>query len=350
MAASRVTAHPQTTDNATDNMTALSTPPTAEASRNFIESIPPELQLRIFDHVGYDDALRLIRLNKYFHSLVKPEQWPFDDKAKFVQKAQLFPQHNMVAMRISPSFDTDFVFRSNGFACYYCFRVRPQASFSARQCIGSMGKHSMADLHSGTGCMRFCIPCALRTGQYRVRTLVASITEVRIDFKASTYGHESVIQTYCAKCNCLAHSTESLGNSTWCTSCNTWTKTRADRNLIFEFVESKGVYQRFFRCPQCGDLSMACEDEKRRCCYCKRDICRSCGCMVNKAGDWWCGLACSKVGWEFMQTTITDAWPLKLTLKDKIDEKHGERDPEKKKKTDLLDCEDVEEALSWLSL
>ncbi|KAK5717621.1 hypothetical protein LTR17_015974 [Elasticomyces elasticus] len=305
-------------------MATLSNPEDSIAKtpeKNLLESLPPELQLRIFENTGYDDALRLTRLNKYFHALVKPEQWPFEDKAKFVQKAQLFPQHNLVAMRISSALETDLVYRMNGFACYHCFRVRPQAWFSARQCIKSMGKHGKADLD-----------------------------KVRIDFRSGTYIYDSYIQTYCADCNCPTGSKDSLNNSTWCTYCETWIMTRADRNHRYERIPATGEYTRFFKCPQCGDLTLACNDKKRRCCYCRRDICHSCGCTANQTGDWWCGLACSEAGWKFMQATIRDAWPLKLALKDKVDEKHVERDPEKKRRTDLLDYEDVEEALSWLSL
>ncbi|KAK5736946.1 hypothetical protein LTR17_007093 [Elasticomyces elasticus] len=335
-------------------MAALSNPKdsivTKPPGRNLLESLPPELQLRIFEYTAYGDAFKLVQLNKHFNGLVKPQKWPAKDKAKFVQKAQLFPQHNRMHMVMEHMDDNGLVWDMNGFACYSCYRVLPQGFFSTNQCTFKNSKHSTQDRHSDTGCGRFCIPCGLESGKYRVGTLVGVITDMRIHKYLPSFTYQSFHLTFCAGHNGFAHSSESLNHTTWCPDCEMWTKTRSDQNHRYEFVESTEEYMRFFECPQCGDLTLACDDEKRRCCYCKRDICHSCGCTANKAGDWWCGLACSKAGWEFIQATITDAWPLKLTLKNKINEKHVERNPEKKKMTDLLGCEDVEEALSWLSL
>ncbi|KAK3626104.1 hypothetical protein LTR56_020009 [Elasticomyces elasticus] len=314
-------------------LATLSTPDKPPDGGNLLESLPPELQLRIFEYTGYGDAFTLKQVNQHFHGLVKPEKWPAEDKAKFVKKAQLFPQHNRMHMNISRTMEHEMVFDSNGFACYSCYRVWPQNRFSARQCIGKKSKHSARDLDGETGCGRFRVPCGMESGKYGVGILTGVVSDMRV-YNACPYAYKSILQTFCAGCRGFAYNMAGLNNTTWCDRCMIWTKTRADRNYSYELVGSIGVHQRFFECPQCGDLSMACEDEKRRCCYC----------------DWWCGLACSKAGWEFMQATITDAWPLKLTLKDMVHEKHVERDPDKKKRTDLLDRDDVEETLSWLSL
>ncbi|KAK5704950.1 hypothetical protein LTR97_002061 [Elasticomyces elasticus] len=331
-------------------LATLSTPDKPPDGRNLLESLPPELQLRIFEYTGYGDVFTLKQVNKHFHGLVKPEKWPAEDKAKFVKKVQLFPQHNRIHMKITHTMENEMVFDSNGFACYSCYRVRPQDHFSLSQCIAKNSKHSKQDLYSETGCGRFCVSCGLESGKYRVGTLIGVVSYMGITKACPPYACESALQTFCAGCRSFAYNMVGLNNTTWCNGCMLWTKTRADRNYRYELAKTKAEYLRFFECPQCKELTLACDDDKRRCCYCKRDICRSCGCVANKAGDWWCGLACSKAGWDFMMKTVVDGWPLQLTLDKKVREKHVERDPEKKKMTDLLGCEDVEEALSWLSL
>ena len=128
-----------------------------------IQRLPGELQLCIFDGLGYQDCIRLSQVNRWFHLKVQPEKCSELEKRQFVRDAQLWPKHNRW---IGVNWDgpwgkgTEVWADSNGFACYRCYRVRPQSKFSRSMITRKASKQRHHDEH------RFCIDCGLEGREY----------------------------------------------------------------------------------------------------------------------------------------------------------------------------------------
>ncbi|KAK4964794.1 hypothetical protein LTR42_012738 [Elasticomyces elasticus] len=318
-------------------MAALSTPP----GRNLLEGLPPELQLRIFEHTGYGDAFKLIRLNKHFHGLVKPEKWPAEDKAKFVQKAQHFVRHNQMHAAHWPS-GTWLVWRTNSHACYKCYRVRLRRKFAKSQITGKRAKDSPRDRDIATGCGRFCMDCAVNTGIYRhgTRLLTLTFQAMRPNRKHTS---NAVLEVFCADCKYFTESKGRFRDAVQCECCYEWV-------TLVSYPRS--YYQRRLMAGNtvCGDFTMGGNKRDRKCLYCAGDICHSCGCIVDEHGNWWCGLACSRGGWAQARLIDVEQWQAYPKLLQDVDGKRDDRMAWELVEKDVLEKEDLENALSWLSL
>lgn len=115
---------------------------TAERRREVLLTIPPEPHVRIADELDYPGATCLLGVNQYLQARFKPDQHSPGDKAKGVQRAQLFPQHNQA---YHYKCGAVIWWDSNGFACYSCFRVLPMLKFSCRQTRKGNAKDSPSD-------------------------------------------------------------------------------------------------------------------------------------------------------------------------------------------------------------
>ncbi|KAK5707138.1 hypothetical protein LTR17_020945 [Elasticomyces elasticus] len=145
-----------------------------------LSRLPPELHLNVFDSLGYDDAFRLQRLNRFYYTLINPAQWSRDKQVGFVKQQQLHHKHNSMQMVIGRATgDRTIVMDTNGFACYHCYRVLPIDHFSIRQTRKHNAKDSPHDLQT-PGCGRFCLDCGIKGMHYRyegtrVRTTVGEL-------------------------------------------------------------------------------------------------------------------------------------------------------------------------------
>ena len=333
--------------------------PPAYTGFNMLETLPPELQLHIFTYVEYGDALRLHQVSRHFNAMVKPQQWPHESKAKFVQTAQLFAKHNKLRMAIDQHIDGQLmegaavIYESNGFACYSCYRVRDVKHFSVRQTRKKLAKDSPNDRKSVTGCGRFCIDCGIAKGVYYsgTRLLIVDIEYLAPDFRAHRrIGDYNVL---CGTCTTFNHVDGELLDSAWCDGCDDILVTHATRHDFHQCMPSMGEDNgtRYFRCPQCKFMTMGCDDEERRCKFCKGDLCQSCGCIVDTKGRWWCGRPCSKAAWEFTSTMKEELPPQVQSRYGKIVEKRRRnRQVRAKREKDLFEQPDVVDALGWLSL
>jgi len=139
--------------------------PSVDAAASRLECLCPELQLSVYNFLGYQDAIRLSQVNRYFHATVDPQAWPTDKKAAFVEDAQHWWRYNMFYMsssgRQGPApYIRSVLLNSNGCACFSCFRVFPKSLFSNSQTerVNAKSNQSMT---------RFCLECGIKKEKYR---------------------------------------------------------------------------------------------------------------------------------------------------------------------------------------
>ncbi|KAK5717622.1 hypothetical protein LTR17_015975 [Elasticomyces elasticus] len=200
---------------------------------NLLSDLPPELQLRICDHLDYGDILRLSRVDQQFHELVEMQTWPAAKKAVFVQQAQRYRQHNILSLDIGPPTYGQIEWDNNGFACYSCYRVRPREKFAVRQTTKHNAKESPNDRDSATGCGRFCLDCGIEKGVYRGGTrLSITIGEALTAAPERTYLSDRETQVLCWSCESFIFTEvfRQKGARAWCHDCKVWNKTAADRH------------------------------------------------------------------------------------------------------------------------
>ncbi|KAK3630423.1 hypothetical protein LTR56_017481 [Elasticomyces elasticus] len=315
-------------------------------------SLPPELHLRVVKDLDYLEAVRLSQVNKHFHALVDPQQCPVEDKRRFVRDAQYWPKHNRMHLSMV-SDDGETLFDTNGHACYSCYRVRPKREFSVRHSTKTLGKTSPRDYEDESGiygCGRFCVDCGIKSGDYRAGMRLKVVVDERLTPTNREYLCEAETLALCSSCNKFMEEVwDGMNGPATCDECKIEHKVAKDRHSIYQRLRN-GRRARFFACPQCEKKTLGCNLRKGRCCFCKREVCQSCGCITNEKGEWWCGRSCSKAAWTFVQKMMREEWPTEVTLRKSIGKLRRARKRRKGVKADVLDCEEVEEALSWLAL
>ena len=137
-----------------------------------LQALPAELLNQVIERLGYIDAIRLSQVNKYFHSIVDPPQWPAEQKVAEIHEAERWEKHNRVyfANRFHNDHRKKLMVVSDGFACFSCYRVRDKSDFATNQVERQGAKSSHTYVHLGH--RRICIDCALFSGIYRPGTLL----------------------------------------------------------------------------------------------------------------------------------------------------------------------------------
>ena len=139
------------------------------AQYDIITRLPKELQLDVFELLGYQNAVRLSHVNKYSNATVDPQACPTAEKEDFVYKAQYWQKHNLIRLNArasSPVHDTI----TNDFACFTYYRVLPYSAFSPNQTQQGGAKSGNKQYHIGH--TRFCLDCGVKGGRYRPGTLI----------------------------------------------------------------------------------------------------------------------------------------------------------------------------------
>ncbi|KAK4953270.1 hypothetical protein LTR10_008979 [Elasticomyces elasticus] len=337
---------------AADKLAAITTPvPQSQDDWSPLLSLPPELHLRIVKDLDYLGAFRLSQVNKHFHDLVDPQQCPVEEKRRFVRDAQYWREHNRMHLSMVSNHG-ETLFDTNGHACYSCYRVLPKREFSVRQSSKTFAKTSPRDYEGESGiygCGRFCVDCGIKSGAYRAGMRLKLVTEERLTAEERNYYCETDVLALCSSCNILMFVWQGMNGPATCEVCKVEHKVAKDRHSIYS-KQRLGHRTRFFACPQCKKKTTGCSLRKGRCCFCKGEVCQSCGCIGNEKGEWWCGRSCSKAAWTFVKKMMREGWPTEVTLRISIEKLRRARKRHKGVKADVLDCEEMEEALSWLAL
>ena len=131
-----------------------------------------ELQNLIIVNLHPAAALALSQTNRHFHSSVGLHRLPFPVAFRILQEKELF----------SPD--------PENFACYTCFRLKPQSTFVLKQTKRRRSKLGR-DAHK-----RFCTECGCKYGKHKPGSIFITSAGLRV----SCVGCESLQDRFCMKC------------------------------------------------------------------------------------------------------------------------------------------------------
>lgn len=349
--ASRLPCHPQSYLKASAQPSFLTSDALARQSsycsirlhsEDMLQRLPPELQARAIDSLDYQSRIRLTQVNRYFSQFVEPQNCPVTLKEDFVRAAQRWAKHNRLQVFISDAGGRVISWASNAFACYCCFRVRPQKCFSTRQTTRARSKISPRDGRAGA--KRFCLECGIEKAYYRAETRIILVEQ---EYFSDHKRLDPDIQEcfFCTACSRLQASTHDSDEVCQCAICGQVSNFKRFCGHIF----CESGLTRFITCRQCEKASVTSNKASRNCTFCKRDVCQHCGCQAGSStGKWWCGRACSEGGFDFLENIQTWKWPIEPLLRKIVDEKRAARALERE--TDVFEVEGVHDALGLLAL
>jgi hypothetical protein len=254
-----------------------------------IGQLPPEIQLEVFALLDYQAMIRLSRVNRHYKAIIDPHSRPLAEKDEFVRTHQKKRKHNLCFIDMIDG-DTNIEWRKNGFACYSCHRVLPFTAFSQRQLREYHNKESCKEGEAGS--RRRCFKCAISAGLYRSRTLITK-AKTMFRFKDKVGGkpqfQDTVQYFYCTSCSDFIK--YNLDNKIrFCQKCGD--RSRHCRRHNLTLLDGRPVLD----CRQCGFFTQL--EPGKGCVYCRGPICAQCGC-ATETGNWWCGRACSRDGFDF---------------------------------------------------
>lgn len=141
-----------------------------------LEQLPGELLNKILDQLCYLDAVRLCRVSRHFFSILKPQQWPVEQKVAEIHEVERWERHNRVFF--ANRFDSDNIKKltviTDGFACFGCFKVLDKSKFARNQTERQGAKSSYSYFHLGH--RRCCIDCCLEFEIYNPGTIIHVVT------------------------------------------------------------------------------------------------------------------------------------------------------------------------------
>lgn len=276
---------------------------------------------------------------------MKLRDLPEEDKITFLKEAQQWPKHNqcyVVPSETSNGLHT-LCWLTNGFACHFCYRVRPFTAFVSGQIRRKLVKNSPWEGKPGK--KRCCIDCAVAKELWRPRTRVAVIEAMSTITLAASVKTDTEVtdKFFCQTCNELKLYED---NNPTCVCADCGAHPRGETVRVSQWLHGYA----WFRC-KCGHTNLA--GQKTVCKFGKHDhpVCGKCGIVADDEGKWWCGMRfCSKEAYELVCSVMEkDYLPVKITLWDEAEEKRARR--RTRKVYDMLEGEDdAADCLSLLSL
>ena len=244
-----------------------------------LQALPAELQNQVIEQLRYIDAVRLSQVNKYFHSIVDPQQWRKEQKIAEIHEAERWEKHNRVYF--ANRFDNDnlkkWVVVSDGFACFGCFRVRDKSHFVRNQVERHGAKSSYTYVHLSH--RRLCIDCSLFRGIHRPVTLLNIVSGQAWTVSNGVMGPSDKTITRLLVCGDCGQACElvAVGPPQICSGCEE-IQTQIDASAMGKEIMNgrKRGYQTV-ECVYCHGISdIRVEGKMLRCEGCDESICRKC--------------------------------------------------------------------------
>jgi hypothetical protein len=233
----------------------------------------------VIEQQGYIDASRLSQVNKYFHWIVDPQQWPAEQKVAEIHEAERWEKHNR--MYFANRFDNDnrkkLMVVSDGFACFGCFRVRDKSQFARSQVERQGAKSSYTYIHLGH--RRLCIDCALSFGIYRPGTLLNVVSGQAWTVSHGVMGPSDKKVTRLLVCGDCGQACEfvAVGPPQICSSCEE-IQAQIDASVTGKaMMDTRKCGYETVECVRCrGASDIRIEGKMLRCEGCDESICKKC--------------------------------------------------------------------------
>lgn len=233
--------------------------------------LPSELFNCILEYIGYLDAIQLSRASKQLHASVNPQAWPTEDREHDVSLAESFDQHNLAVQIDRSTRRQQTIFqKTDGHACFSCFKVKEAKEFSQNQITRRYAKPD---------CMsRFCIDCGLVRDKYQPRTTLKVIAERRwTTSRHSCEKSESLTDLLlCIHCNSFSEYVQ-VGPPQICVGCED-IQTDIDKSEAGRAVlDTRNRGCKTVECMNCKGLNeMAFGQDFLQCEGCDESICKKC--------------------------------------------------------------------------
>ncbi|KAK8195698.1 uncharacterized protein BKA78DRAFT_310422 [Phyllosticta capitalensis] len=139
-------------------------------NQGLIGRLPVDLQLKIYHSLDYPSAIFLAATSRFYRSVVYPSTLiPRNEKIRFIQLAENFPQHTSVV----------------GVPCFGCFRVKKLSGFYHSYVTGKMGKHYPRK--KGREPHRSCLECGKVREVHAHNARMESVSAHRSTMEGSEY-------------------------------------------------------------------------------------------------------------------------------------------------------------------
>jgi hypothetical protein len=272
-----------------------------ECIDSMIAQLPRELRLEIYERLDYLSSIRLNQVSKFFHHDIDPQRCPEVSKTELVHRAQYWDKHNTCALRGTVE-GVICMMLQNGFACYACFRVKPQIEFSASQTSRARAKRYVGDLKPDPG--RICIDCSIARRLYRpgshIRQIVRESLRTRTLFRTIRNWEDGV---FCGVCNAVTEYAEVFApmrcpNGSCSVSGDNERLPSRQPNCLLDFDLAPDLDPEFYEdeslatldaelwrrsaevlCKVCS-TSYKLRNSEGRCFECSRPLCRACFCAM----------------------------------------------------------------------